>query len=146
MSGLTNDERDISISYDFLEEGAEYEAYVFTDSESGETVELEQMTVSSVDEIELHMRANGGFAVKLVKIGGDDGAEDDDGTQKQTEKPTEKPLATEKSTELATESVDNGGKTEEKKGCSSQVFAPAVAVCAFSAFALTLKAKKKKEE
>ena len=144
VSGLTSEARSVNVSYDFLEEGSEYAAYIFTDGDG--TVELTQKRVSSLDDVDLEMSANGGFAIKLVKIGGDD----EDNSSDKNEKPEDTAESTEKATDGATEAAVTerfeNTDTESKKGCSSQIFAPAVAVCAAMASTLMLKKKKTKKE
>ncbi len=110
LSGITNQARTVDVSFDFLEEGEEYEAYIYTDTTVKNDVRVQKLTVKAGDSFQFKMLSGGGFAVKFVKLG----VEENEGnptnpTQQSTESVTEAP------TDAITDEV------EEKSGCSSSI-------------------------
>ena len=66
IGGITTTAKEETVVLDFLEEGAEYTAYIYTDS--GRTrVKYAEKTVQKGDSISAKLVKNGGFAVKIVK-------------------------------------------------------------------------------
>ncbi|RNL84137.1 glycoside hydrolase family 97 protein [Sinomicrobium pectinilyticum] len=74
LGSITNEEaRDLDIALDFLDDGIDYEAQIYTDAERTgyEThpsrVEISTREVTSNDHLELHLGKGGGTAIRFVK-------------------------------------------------------------------------------
>jgi pilin isopeptide linkage protein len=66
VGGITTTAKEETVVLDFLEEGVEYTAYVYTDN-SRVRVKYEEMTVKKGDEITAKLSKNGGYVIKIVK-------------------------------------------------------------------------------
>lgn len=112
LSGITSEARKVKVKFDFLEEGEEYEAYIYTDGSSKASVKTQKLTVTSADSLDVSMLDGGGFAVKFVKLGVED--ENTDGNK------TTEPSST--ATGEVTETVaPDTAPAEEKSGCGSSI-------------------------
>lgn len=66
-------ERDITISFDFLEEGVSYQASIYKDAENAHyrnnptAIEIEETTIKKGDTLTIPCAAGGGFAISLMK-------------------------------------------------------------------------------
>lgn len=66
IGGITTTAKEETVVLDFLEEGVEYTAYIYTDS--GRTrVKYAEKTVQKGDSISAKLAKNGGFAVKILR-------------------------------------------------------------------------------
>ena len=66
IGGITTSSKEETIVLDFLEEGVEYTAYIYTDNGRAR-VKYTEKTVKKGDELTAQLAQNGGYAVKLVK-------------------------------------------------------------------------------
>ncbi|MCD7746898.1 MAG: glycoside hydrolase family 97 catalytic domain-containing protein [Firmicutes bacterium] len=64
---MTVSARETEVSLDFLDSGVTYYAYVYRDSEDGETLEIEALTVTSGDTLSFSLLDSGGAAVIISK-------------------------------------------------------------------------------
>ncbi|MCD7776087.1 MAG: glycoside hydrolase family 97 C-terminal domain-containing protein, partial [Firmicutes bacterium] len=67
IGSMTAEAREVEISLDFLDDGVTYYAYVYRDSEDGETLEIDSLTVTSSDSLTLSLLDSGGAAVIISK-------------------------------------------------------------------------------
>ena len=107
LSGITNEARSVKVNFDFLDEGAEYQAYIYTDGRNNEDVTVKKVVLKAGDSFDFSMLDGGGFAVKFEKLGVEDETP-----------PTDTPDSTEKPTEPA---VTESDLVEEEKGCGSNL-------------------------
>jgi pilin isopeptide linkage protein len=66
VGGITTTAKEETVSLDFLEEGVEYTAYIYTDN-GRNRVKYAEKTVQKGDEIIAKLSKNGGYAIKIVK-------------------------------------------------------------------------------
>lgn len=72
LAGQTNwDERDLTLSFDFLEKGINYKAESFTDgvnaNHNAEDFATHTHTVNRQSKLNIHLAQGGGFAIKITK-------------------------------------------------------------------------------
>ena len=66
IGGITTTAKEETVVLDFLEEGVDYTAYIYTDN-SRVRVKYEEKSVKKGDEITAKLSKNGGYAIKIVK-------------------------------------------------------------------------------
>ena len=72
VGGQTNwDERDINVTFSYLEDGANYEAQVLKDginaNHDAEDYAIEKISVNKNTQLKMHLASGGGFVIKLIK-------------------------------------------------------------------------------
>ncbi len=75
IGGITDENaREISIDFDFLDEGVEYEAIIYKDAEDANyennptAIAIEEIDISKGSSVTVQLAEGGGFAISLVKI------------------------------------------------------------------------------
>ena len=66
MGGNTIDEMDININFDFLGEG-KFKAYIYEDGEDASSVNVKETEITKESNIDIKMKENGGFAIRIVR-------------------------------------------------------------------------------
>ena len=72
VGGQTNwDERDINLTFSYLEDGANYEAQVLKDginaNHDAEDYAIETVNINKNSQLKMHLASGGGFVIKLIK-------------------------------------------------------------------------------
>ena len=72
VGGQTNwDERDINLTFPYLEDGASYEAQVLKDginaNHDAEDYAIETVNINKNTQLKMHLASGGGFVIKLIK-------------------------------------------------------------------------------
>jgi len=77
VGGITDENaREISIDFDFLDDGVEYEAIIYKDAEDANyennptAIAIEEIDISKGSSVTVQLAEGGGFAISLLKING----------------------------------------------------------------------------
>lgn len=75
VGGITDEEaREVSINFDFLDDGKTYTAKIYRDAEDAHwdenptAIEIEELEITQGDELSIQMAAGGGFAISLAPL------------------------------------------------------------------------------